>query len=50
MFEEDNEGFGLNSFNPHSEDPQSSNAIHTQIISHLRQAVQTGSKKQVTPF
>lgn len=29
MFEEDNEGFGLNSFNNMCEDPQCSNAINT---------------------
>jgi hypothetical protein len=31
MFEEDNEGFGINSFNPHIDDPQSTNAIYTSV-------------------
>ena len=29
MFEEDNEGYGINSYNPMCEDPQCSNAINT---------------------
>lgn len=29
MFEDDNEGYGINSFNSHIEDPQSTNAINT---------------------
>lgn len=29
MFEEDNEGYGINSYNQACEDPQSSNAINT---------------------
>ena len=36
MFEDDNEGYGINSFNSHIEDPQSTNAINTEIISNLR--------------
>ena len=35
MFEEDNEGFGINSFNPHIADPQSTNAIYTSVIDYL---------------
>jgi len=29
MFEEDNEGYGLNAYNEGCEDPQSTNAINT---------------------
>lgn len=36
MFEEDNEGFGLNSFNSMVEDPQCSNAINTEVITFLK--------------
>ena len=36
MFENDNEGFGMNSFNPTCEDPQCSNAIYTEIVSYLQ--------------
>lgn len=39
MFEPDNEGFGLNSFNPTCEDPQCSNAISTEIVSFLKNMV-----------
>lgn len=44
MFEPDNEGFGLNSFNTHCEDPQCSNAINTEIITYLRQIKYKNSK------
>ena len=36
MFEEDNEGFGMNSFIPICEDPQCSNAIYTEIVGYLK--------------
>lgn len=36
MFEEDNEGYGINGYNQHSEDPQSTNAINTEIITNIR--------------
>lgn len=35
MFEEDNEGYGLYGFNPHSLDPQSTNAINTELVTAL---------------
>jgi hypothetical protein len=35
MFEEDNEGYGINGYNQHSEDPQCTNAINTEIISNI---------------
>jgi hypothetical protein len=35
MFEEDNEGYGINSFNEMCEDPQSTNAIYTEILSKI---------------
>lgn len=44
MFEEDNEGFGLNSFNAMCEDPQCSNGINTEIISYLKQIKSKHSK------
>lgn len=45
MFEPDNEGFGLNSFNAMCEDPQCTNAINTEIISFLRQIKYKNSKE-----
>lgn len=45
MFEEDNEGFGLNSFNAMCEDPQCSNGINTEIISYLKQIKSKHSKQ-----
>lgn len=45
MFEEDNEGFGLNSFNPMCEDPQCSNAINTEIVSFLKNCKSKQSKE-----
>ena len=44
MFEKDNEGFGLNSFNPMCEDPQCSNAINTEIVIYLKQIKYKKSK------
>jgi len=37
MFEEDNEGYGLNSFNPAVEDPQASNSLNTSLVEVLQQ-------------
>ena len=37
MFENDNEGYGINGYNPHSLDPQSTNAINTEVIGPLRE-------------
>jgi hypothetical protein len=45
MFEPDNEGFGLNSFNQYSEDPQCTNAINTEIITNLSKLLENPSKK-----
>lgn len=45
MFEEDNEGFGFNSFNPKCEDPQCSNAINTEIVSFLKNCKSKQSKE-----
>lgn len=41
MFEADNEGFGMNSFNPSSEDPQCSNAINTELLTYLKTIAET---------
>lgn len=37
MFEEDNEGYGLNSFNPAVEDPQASNSLNTSLVEVLQE-------------
>ena len=39
MLEEDNEGFGLYAFNSQSSDPQTTNAINTEIISTIKSLV-----------
>ena len=36
MFEDDNEGYGLNSYNEHCEDPQCTNALNTEIGTNLK--------------
>ena len=45
MFESENEGFGINSYNAMCEDPQCSNAINTEILSHLKEIKFKGSKE-----
>jgi hypothetical protein len=45
MFEEDNEGYGLNSYNQHCEDPQCTNAINTEIITNLNALAKITAKK-----
>lgn len=44
MFEEDNEGYGINSFNEMCEDPQSTNAIYTEVLTRIN------SLKKVTKY
>jgi hypothetical protein len=45
MFEDDNEGYGLNSYNAHSEDPQCTNALNTEISTNLRTLSKNSAKK-----
>lgn len=35
MFEEDNEGYGINAYNQGCEDPQATNAINTEILTKI---------------
>lgn len=49
MFEEDNEGYGLYGFNPHSLDPQSTNAINTELVTAL-EPFAAASKKTKDPY
>lgn len=35
MFEADNEGYGIHSYNAMCEDPQCTNAINTEVLSFL---------------
>lgn len=44
MFEPDNEGYGLYGFNPHSLDPQATNAINTELVTLLQPLLASGKK------
>lgn len=44
MFEEDNEGYGINSFNSAIEDPQASNSINTSLIELLIEVKKVADK------
>lgn len=45
MFEEDNEGYGLYGFNPHTFDPQATNAINTELVTSLQPLAQQKNAK-----
>lgn len=47
MFEEDNEGYGLNSFNPAVEDPQASNSLNTSLVEVLHDIRKLNTVKDV---
>ncbi len=50
MFEEDNEGFGLYGYNQHSLDPQTTNAINTEIVTPLKNLSKKAQKsKKLSP-
>lgn len=46
MFEEDNEGFGINSYNPAVEDPQASNSINTSLLDILAEVRKVTKDKE----
>lgn len=55
MFEQDNEGYGINAYNQGCEDPQATNAINTEILTNIN-ALKKPSKftkdyqKQITDY
>ena len=47
MLEDDNEGTGLNIYNPHIEDPYNTNALHSNIRAEIQTLIQRDGEGSV---